>query len=101
MMKHSNKWISCPKSCSNMWVLSSKGSSIGCEPRLMKQMSQVRILLSLSLREHVKKKKKCEFYKSSFIFSYQSQRQYYQEFISKHILNFFQFNFKILKIFNS
>jgi hypothetical protein len=38
--------------------LSPSGSSIGCKPRFMKQKSQVRIPLLLSLRGHAKKKKK-------------------------------------------
>jgi hypothetical protein len=37
---------------------SPRGSSIDCEPRLMKRRSQVRILFPLPLRGHVKKKKK-------------------------------------------
>jgi hypothetical protein len=36
--------------------MSSSGSSIGCEPCLMKRMLQVRIPLLLSLHGHVKKK---------------------------------------------
>jgi hypothetical protein len=36
----------------------SRGSSIGCRPYLMKQMSLVRIFPLLSLCRHVKKKKK-------------------------------------------
>jgi hypothetical protein len=36
--------------------LSPRDSSIGCEPRLMKRRSQVRISLPLPLRGHVKKK---------------------------------------------
>jgi hypothetical protein len=39
-------------------ILSPNGNSIGCEPRLMKRRSQVRIPLPLPLHGHVQKKKK-------------------------------------------